>query len=306
MEAALIKAKKTSWGEFNKNYKHIFGNDTNQLFDDIQNGKKTELAKEFAVIELSETRPLFPTNMPPSFLVGGEARILYALKAWNLKTANNIYRNIRRAHREGGMPKATYVGLKNIAVLALAGAGADAIKDLLLGNPVELDDTVLDNLLKIVFMSRYSLGKFGKGEFDQGLVDYFMPPLNYLKRPYQDIKNIISEDGKFTFETLKEMPAVGRVLHARFTPYGQKARLDKEREAIFGLLKDATLEKDRELMVEFHKKRREYNEKVRSLKQDGGFEEIKTIGTESISRARKRYREAEKKKRSTRRAPWDE
>lgn len=306
MEAALIRAKKTSWGEFNKNYRHIFGNDTKQLFDDIQNGKKTKLTKEFAVIELSETRPLFPTNMPPSFLAGGEARILYALKSWNLKTANNIYRNIRKAHREGGMPKATYVGLKNIAILALAGAGADAIKDLLLGNPVDLDDTVLDNLLKIVFMSRYSLGKFGKGEFDKGLVDYFMPPLNYLKRPYQDIKNIISEDGKFTFETLKEMPAVGRVLHARFTPYGQKARLDKEREALFGLLKDATLEKDRKLMVEFHKKRRAYNEKVRSLKQSGDFKELKTIGTESISRARKRYRKAEKKKRSTKRAPWDE
>jgi hypothetical protein len=307
MEAALIRAKKASWGEFNKNYKHIFGNDTKQLFDDIQNGKKTKLAKEFAVIELSETRPLFPTNMPPSFLVGGEARILYALKSWNLKTANNIYRNIRKAHREGGMPKATYVGLKNIAVLALAGAGADAIKDLLLGNPVELDDTVLDNLLKIVFLSRYSLGKFSKGDFDGGLADYVSPPLNYLKRPYQDIKDIISEDGKFTFETLKEMPAVGRVLHARFTPYGQKARLDKEREAIFGLLKEATLEKDRKLMVEFHKKRRAYNEKVRSLKQKGGFEELKTIGTESISRARNRYRAAEKKKkRSTQRAPWDE
>ena len=306
MEAALIKAKKTSWGEFNKNYKHIFGNDTKQLFDDIQNGKKTKLAKEFAVIELSETRPLFPTNMPPSFLVGGEARILYALKSWNLKTANNIYRNIKRAHREGGIPKATYVGLKNIAVLALAGAGADAIKDLLLGNPVDLGDTVLDNLLKIVFLSRYSLGKFSKGDFDGGLADYVAPPLNYLKRPYQDIKDIISEDGKFTFETLKEMPIIGRILHSRFTPYGQKARLDKEREAIFGLLKDATLEKDRKLMAEFHKRRREYNEKVRSLKQDGGFEELKTIGTESISRARKRYREAEKKKRSTRRAPWDE
>ena len=60
-------------------------------------------------------------------------------------------------------------------------------------------------------------------------------------------------------------------------------------------------------MVEFHKKRREYNEKVQSLKQDGGFEELKTIGTESISRAKNRYREAEKKKkRSTQRAPWDE
>ena len=307
MEAALIRAKKTSWGEFNKNYKHIFGNDTKQLFDDIQNGKKTKLTKEFAVIELSETRPLFPTNMPPSFLVGGEARILYALKSWNLKTANNLYRDIKRARREGGMSKATYVALKNTAILALAGASADAIKDLLLGNPVELEETVIDNLLKIGLMSRYSLGKFSKGDFDGGLADYFAPPLNYLKRPYQDIKDIISEDGKFTFETLKEMPAVGRVLHARFTPYGQKARLDKEREALFGLLKEATLEGDRKLMVEFHKKKRAYNEKVRSLKQKGDFKELKTIGTESISRARNRYRKAEKKKkRSKQRAPWDE
>ena len=117
MEAALIKAKKTSWGEFNKNYKHIFGKDTKQLFDDIQNGEKTKLAKEFAVIELSETRPLFPTNMPPSFLVGGDNRILYALKGWSLKTANNLYSDLRRAKREGGMSKAAYVGLKNIAIL---------------------------------------------------------------------------------------------------------------------------------------------------------------------------------------------
>ena len=258
------------------------------------------------MIELSETRPLFPSNMPPSFLVGGETRILYALKSWNLKTANNLYRDIRRAQREGGMSKATYVGLKNIAILALAGASADAIKDMVLGNPVDLDDTVLDNLLKIVFMSRYSLGKFGKGDFDQGLVDHFMPPLNYLKRPYKDIKNLISEDGEFTFETLKEMPAVGRILHARFTPYGQKARMDKEREALFGLLKDATIEKDRKLMVEFHKKRRAYNEKVRDMKQSGGLKDLKTIDTESISRARSRYRKAENKKRSTQRAFWDE
>lgn len=297
MEAALIKAKKTSWGEFNKNYKHIFGNDTKKLFDDIQNGEKNKLTKEFAVIELSETRPLFPTNMPPSFLVGGDARILYALKGWNLKTANNLYSDLRRAKREGGMSKATYVGLKNIAILALAGASAEAIKDLVLGNPVDLEDDVLDSLLKLGFMSRYSLGTFSRGDFDQGFVDYFMPPLNYLKRPWQDIKNLISEDGKFTAESLKEMPAVGRILHSRFTPYGQKARLDKEREALFGLLKDATLEKDQKLMVEFHKKRKAYNEKVRGIKQDGGLKELKTIDTDSITRARKRYREAENKRR---------
>lgn len=297
MEAALIKAKKTSWGEFNKNYKHIFGKDTRKLFDDIQNGEKTKLAKEFAVIELSETRPLFPTNMPPSFLVGGDNRILYALKGWNLKTANNLYRDIRKAQREGGMSKATYVGLKNIAILALAGASAEAIKDLVLGNPVDLEDNVIDSVLKIVFLSRYSLGEFKRGNFDEGFVDYFTPPLNYLKRPVQDIHDAISEDGKFTFETLKEMPAVGRWLHARFTPYGQKARLDKEREALFGLLKDATLERDQKLMVEFHKKRRAYNEKVRGIKQDGGSKELKTIDTDSISRAKKRYREAENKRR---------
>lgn len=297
MEAALIRAKKTPWSEFNKNYRHIFGKDTKQLFDDIQNGEKTKLAKEFAVIELSETRPLFPTNMPPSFLIGGDARILYALKGWNLKTANNLYSDLRRAKREGGMSKATYVGLKNIAILALAGASAEAIKDLVLGNPVDLEDDVIDSLLKIVFMSRYSLGKFKRGDFDEGFVDYFMPPLNYLKRPWQDIRNVINEDGKFTAESLKEMPAVGRILHSRFTPYGQKARLDKEREALFGLLKDATLERDQKLMVEFHKKRRAYNEKVRDLKGKGGPKDLKAIDTESISRAKKRYREAENKRR---------
>ena len=63
------------------------------------------------------------------------------------------------------------------------------------------------------------------------------------------------------------------------------------------MLKDATLEKDRDLMVEFHKKRRAYNEKVRDLKQDGGLEELKTIDTDSITRAKKRYREAENKRR---------
>ena len=44
-------------------------------------------------------------------------------------------------------------------------------------------------------------------------------------------------------------------------------------------------------MVEFHKKRRAYNEKVRGIKQDGGSKELKTIDTDSISRAKKRYRE---------------
>ena len=96
--------------------------DTKQLFDDIQNGEKNKLPKEFAVIELSETRPLFPTNMPELLGWWRQSYPVRPLKGWNLKTANNLYSDIESPKREGGMSKATYVGLKNIRILALAGA----------------------------------------------------------------------------------------------------------------------------------------------------------------------------------------
>jgi len=292
MQAAINRGASMSFEDFSKKWENVFtAEELPELYDALKNKNKANpLLREFAFIELANVRPLFPTDMPIGYLEGGNMRLLYALKSWTLKTFNNLIRDTRRVYREKGAVPAAMKLISSVALLSMAGAGADAIRELLMGNEVNFGDKVLDNVLKLFMASRYNIEGLGSGTgFGETMARMFAPPTGFLDKPFFDsldkIKQSITGDEKDApkWKTIQEIPAFGKLIWSRFSDAGADRRLSRRRETLFGALKDATLSRDPEDMKRFRELRKEYNTLAKELGQ-------KAITQDSISRAMKRYR----------------
>ena len=286
MELARRKAMKESPEVFNKKWENIFKpGELVQLRQDIEAGNKdSSLFRQFSMIELSETRPLFPTDMPIGYMEGGNWRILYALKSWNLKMLNNIRRDVKQAYKEGGGVAAAKTAISYVVLLTAAGVGSDILKDLLNGDEPEIPESIADNVLKLAMFNRYNLGKIETDGFGGYLMSMFKPPTGFLDKPYKDVMDAFDPDKESQWKTVQEIPVLGKTLWSNLSGGGEKRKLDKERQRAFGFLKDAIIDKDPDAMKEFRKRKDEYNKKIK------GKDQYKKITYESIQRARERYR----------------
>ena len=291
MQLALNRAKKMTEQELNNKYSHIFNpQELQQLKKDIDSNTMSKLAKEFAFIELSETRPLFPSDMPLNYMRGGNWRILYSLKSWTLKTLNNIYRDVREANKTGGKAAAAKTALSYILLLTAGGAGTDMLRDLLMGRTVKVSESVIDSMLKMVFLNKFSVDNFTKDkDFGKMFTTFFTPPTRYINGPFADLYDAFHPDKEPKWKTVNELPVFGSVLYSWTTDAGKKRRTDDVRKMAFEMLKDATVDKDQGAMQEFRELRAKYNSMVKGTDQ-------KPISYESITRAKQRYRKEQQGK----------
>jgi hypothetical protein len=291
MQLALNRAKKMTEQELSSKYSHIFNpQELQQLKSDIDSNTMSKLAKEFAFIELSETRPLFPSDMPLNYMRGGNLRILYSLKSWTLKTLNNIYRDVREANKTGGKAAAAKTALSYILLLTAGGAGTDILRDLLMGRTVKVSESVIDSMLKMVFLNKFSVDNFTKDkDFGKMFTTFFTPPTRYINGPFADLYDAFHPDKEPKWKTVNELPVFGSLLYSWVTDAGKKRRTDDVRKMAFEILKDATLEEDEEAMKEFRELRAKYNSMVEGTDQ-------KPISYESVTRARSRYRKEQREK----------
>lgn len=221
MQAALNSAKKMSLTEFKEKYGEYYGEDTDQMYQDIKNNENTELSRFFAFNELSDLQPVSMSEMPLKYLTAGNGRIMYALKSYNIKALNTIYRESvgkwKNAKTAGEKAKAAKDAGRLILLMTLAGATADELKDFLLGKDAgTFSDNVMNNLLKIGMVSRYTLNQgFSKGFAETILKDVLLPPTGVIDDPLTDIAKLIK--GEPDFKTLNNLPW-GKVAYNWFIP----------------------------------------------------------------------------------------
>jgi hypothetical protein len=210
MQAAINSAKKMSLDQFTEKFGEYYGRDTNQTYKDLKDNKNTKLTRFFAFNELSEMQPVSMSEMPLKYLEAGNGRIMYALKSYNIKAINVIYResvhNWRFSKTPAGKAKAARDVGRLILLMTMAGATADELKDLLLGKDAgTFSENVQDNLLKIAMMSRYTLDQgVSKGLFSTLLTDTLAPPLGFLDDPVIDLMSIL--EGEPDFKTIQNLP----------------------------------------------------------------------------------------------------
>ena len=144
--------------------------------------------------------PLSRLEMPGA-AEGKFAPLFYQLKTYTIKQFD-IYREINQGRLgkavrllgEGKNAEAAKEALPAIkglagygAMLALAGASTDAIKDMMYGRPVELDDTVKNNLFRLALINRYHVYKAERDGVGKALLDYISPATTTIDRLSKDI-----------------------------------------------------------------------------------------------------------------------
>lgn len=156
----LKKAAVKNTPAFQEKMEVIFGEEAGQVTQDLKDKRLTENVKYLLFSELSDVQPISLAEMPIGYLRGGNGRIFYMLKTYTVKQFD-IYRREIFDELASGSLRRQAKGMRNLISLAsalmLLGMGTDALKDLLLGREIDIDDLVMDNLLKVTGFTKYQI-----------------------------------------------------------------------------------------------------------------------------------------------------
>lgn len=148
----------------------------------------------------SDFLPLSRSEMPGA-AEGKFAPLFYQLKTYTIKQLD-IYREInqgqiQKAVRLLGQKKykeaaeVASPAVRGLALyggmLAAAGATTDTIKDTMYGRPVELGDTVKNNLVRLALINRYHMYRMERDGVGKALLDFAMPATTTIDRVSKDI-----------------------------------------------------------------------------------------------------------------------
>ena len=217
LNASLARLQEVAQAPENKlkqEFQHIFGEETDQVIQDLKNKVYSNNVKMLLFSELSNIQPISLSEMPEYYLTSGNLRVFYMLKSYTIKQIDAFR---REAFEKIGKPETRAEGFKNLitlsAALMLMNAGADVIKALLLGRPIDPNDLFWDNFLRLLGLTKFNIYKFKEEGITGGLASYILPPaFGFVTAIYKDVSNAFSEDPKDfgKQEIVKSVPIAGK------------------------------------------------------------------------------------------------
>jgi hypothetical protein len=194
-----------------KELEPVFKGETDQLLKDLRTGNITENVKLYLFNTLSDFQPISLSEMPQKYLSGGNGRIFYMLKSFTLKQFDIYRREIfQKISTEGKRIE----GIKNMvyltAAFVAANATSDFIKDWLLGRPVDIEDKAVDNMLRLLGISKFVTWKAREEGAGSAMVRQISPPFKALDAISKDINSM--GDGK-GLEITQSIPVVGKLYY---------------------------------------------------------------------------------------------
>lgn len=200
--------------KFESMLKQVFGKEANQVKEDLQNDVFSENVKYLLFSELSDFQPISLAEMPQKYLTGGNGRIWYMLKTYTVKLLD-VHRNqiFRQFQTE---PKQALQNMVRLAAcLIITGVTSDVLKNLITGRPIDLEDLVIDNLLKLAGFSKWQIYQARREGIFYTALRSILPPLSLINDIYKDSAKAIS-DGEISFNklnTIKDIPIVGKLYY---------------------------------------------------------------------------------------------
>lgn len=206
---------------------NTFGGDqdlTSAVISDIMNDRTTDDVKFFLFNELSGQQPLTLLDVPYYYNRYPYMRIFYQFRTFTLRQFD-FFRN------EVLMPKLKKdpVGaLKDVAgfmALMLAfGIPKEAIKAFLLGQPLDISDEVVSQILAVGMLNKYSYYEAKKGNLlSSAAYATIIPPVPVLTRTVNDAKNLtigrkVGKKGRKRIsvremQTIKDLPVGGEFFY---------------------------------------------------------------------------------------------
>lgn len=144
--------------------------------------------------KLMKYQPLTRSQMPEYYNTSGNMKVLYMLKSFLVKQID-VFRQEAFNEMADGVKtrnKEQFIkGFTNLLKLAIAlmfmGALTDTLKNLLLNRPFDTTDLVIDNILKLMGFSKYTVYKVKEGSLSEGILSIVMPPFNFINDVITDL-----------------------------------------------------------------------------------------------------------------------
>jgi len=216
LEAALDRWSRATRSEkgmtqLREKYGEAFRDSFPQLVQDLKTGKLSEDVRLLLFSELSDFQPISKLEMPQAYLRHPNGRLYYTLKSFMLKQFDIVRRDalqeIHKGFTQEGQRHRVATGLKNLTayatVLGISGAGAEVVRQWILGEPVHFDKTdIMENVLKTFGWAQWTRDMWAKGERTKAVLGQAIPP-------YRLMDNIINKDPK----AIQQIPVLGKLYY---------------------------------------------------------------------------------------------
>lgn len=199
-----------------------------QVIKDLKSKQNTKDVKFLLFSTLLDWQPISLSNMPPAYLKMPNGRVLYTLKTFTIKQLDIF--------RQRGIDNiAEGIATKNLSlvstgfgeIIRIAGLfymmnmPIDLIKDWITGKNIDFSDTLIDNLYKLIGVSRYNIEYATRGgrKPSEVLVRTVVPPFSFMDIPSGDLISIINnlkkgeETDLLKLESWRFLPFAGQTLY---------------------------------------------------------------------------------------------
>jgi hypothetical protein len=170
----------------------VFGADAQRVKAELAGMQATDDVKYLLFAELSKFQPISLSEMPEGYVTGGNGRLLYMLKSYTIKQLDAFH---NECFTKMGNPATRVEGYQNLVrlafLLAILGAGTDVIKNWLLRRPTTLNDIVIDNMLRLMGVSKWTVYQFKSGPLTS-LYKGIAPPMIF-DDPFTDTWKYVTE-----------------------------------------------------------------------------------------------------------------
>jgi len=223
--------------EFRKKWGKAYSDDINNVVADFKSGKVTDRIKFHAFNELSDMQPISAMEMPQKYLDVPNGRILYALKTFTLKQYDIVRREVIQEFAKPGIVN-KISAIKKAGLLAgylsAANVGTQAIKDIMLGRDLDLDnipDKAISALLGVYGFNKYGYDKYIKqGKLTDWAVNTISPALPLIDSATTLGYEATEEDPDFG-AVVRPVPIVGNIVYNWILGGAEKynEKIEKER-----------------------------------------------------------------------------
>lgn len=221
MEKAMATAADdTKNAKLKAELREIFGDQSGQVLKDLKNKDITEDVLFYAWNKLADFQPISLAEYPQKYLDAGNGRLFYMLKSYTLKMFD-VYRRESigkiiegtRTKNASLVKEGTINMVKLAALLVIANATADELKDFLLGRETDIQDTVVDNVLRLFGVGKYVVWRARYEGAGSAFVKQVAPPFKFFDALTKDISHAGDQRG---LETIGSIPLVGKIYYWRW------------------------------------------------------------------------------------------
>jgi len=167
---------------------------------------------------VADLQPVILSEMPLNYLKSGNLKILYMLKSFTIKQLDvfrtQLAKTIKKAETKKEKAAEIAKMTRLVGAFVALGMAKDRINDFIFNRDFDLTDTFVDNLWKVMGLSKYQAWQFreeGAWELAQKIV---APPFKILEGVTRDYDKWAKEDLSLkTSQTITSIPQAGKMYY---------------------------------------------------------------------------------------------